>query len=283
MSRQTAFKDLLVPVVLGEVSAEAFDVACALAADSGGHVTGLVSVSVVTPMVDAMNYFPAAVYESLGAAAREASQRLRTGVDACLAKYAVSSECRVAESIWLTAPEVAVLHAHYADLAVFGRTANAAAEAERSVFSSLLLGSGRPVLVVPQHAHWAAPLRKAVVAWRPSPESSRALHDALPLLRGADSVDVVIVDPKVGETAHGELPGVDIAEHLSHHGLAVSVVSLPREGVSTGEAILRYAQQAGAQLIVSGGYGHSRVRQQIFGGVTHELFEHASVPVLFSH
>jgi len=277
------FKDLLVPVVLGEVSPEAFDLACALAAEQGGHVTGLVSISVVTPMVEAMNYFPEAVYESLATAAREASERLRSKVDACLAKHEVSSESRVSDSIWLTAPEVAALHAHYADLVVYGRTANAAAEAERSVFSSLLFGSGRPLMVVPRQARWAAPPEKAVVAWRPSPEASRALHDAMPLLRRARSVDVVVVDPRVGETGHGELPGVDIAEHLAHHGLQVEVVSLPREGASTATAILRHATQVGAQLIVAGGYGHSRVREQIFGGVTRELFENATVPVLFSH
>jgi nucleotide-binding universal stress UspA family protein len=277
------FKDILVPVVLGEVSDEAFDISCALAAEQGGHVTGLVSISVVTPIVEAMNYFPAAVYESLSTAARDASQRLRAGVDACLAKHDVSSESRVSDSIWLTAPEVVALHAHYADLVVYGRTANAAPPGERSVFSSLLFDSGRPGMVVPRHARWPAQLEKAVVAWRPSPEASRALHDALALLRRARSVDVVMVEPRVGETSHGEVPGADIAQHLSRHGLKVEIVSLPREGASTAEAILRHAAQVGAQLIVAGGYGHSRVREQVFGGVTRGLFEHATVPVLFSH
>src|SRR3546814_4003044 len=73
-----------------------------------------------------------------------------------------------------------------------------------------------------------------VVAWRPSQESSRALHDALPLLRRAAAVQLVMVDPRVGETSHGELPGADIAEHLARHGLRVEVVSLPREGVTAG-------------------------------------------------
>jgi nucleotide-binding universal stress UspA family protein len=166
---------------------------------------------------------------------------------------------------------------------VYGRTANAAPPGERSVFSSLLFDSGRPVMMVPQRARWPAQLEKAVVAWRPSPEASRALHDALPLLRRARSVDVVMVEPRVGETSHGEVPGADIAQHLSRHGVKVEIVSLPREGASTAEAILRHAAQVGAQLIVAGGYGHSRVREQVFGGVTRGLFEHATVPVLFSH
>src|SRR3546814_14574015 len=92
-----------------------------------------------------------------------------------------------------------------------------------------------------------------------------------------------MVDPRVGETSHGELPGADIAEHLARHGLRVEVVSRPREGVTAGVAILRHAREVGAQLVVAGGYGHSRMRQLVFGGVTRHLFEQADVPVLFSH
>src|SRR3546814_4734686 len=129
------FKDLLVPVVLGEVSTEAFEVACTLAAHDGGRVTGLVALSAVTPVVGAMNYFPEAVYDSLREAVLGASERLREQVDACLARGDVAWESHVAESIWLTSPESAVLHAHYADLVVPGRVANATVDAERAVFS----------------------------------------------------------------------------------------------------------------------------------------------------
>ena len=277
------FKDLLVPVVLGEVSREAFEVACALAAQDGGRVTGLVALSAVTPVVGSMNYFPEAVYDSLREAVVGASGRLREQVDACLARSDVASESHVAESIWLTSSESAVLHAHYADLVVLGRVANATVDAERAVFSSLLLDSGRPLLVVPRGASWPSKPGKVVVAWRPSQEASRALHDALPLLRQAAAVELVMVDPRVGETGHGELPGVDIAEHLARHGLRVEVVSLPREGATAGVAILRRAREVGAQLVVAGGYGHSRMRQLVFGGVTRHLFEQADMPVLFSH
>jgi nucleotide-binding universal stress UspA family protein len=276
------FKDLMVPVVLGEVSRDAFDVACSLADPQDGHVVGLVNVTVITPMASSINYFPETVYDSIIEAARDASRRLKTQVEACLARHTVSSECRLADAMWLTAPEVAAFHAHYADLVVLGRTPEAEPSAERTVFASLLLDSGRPVLLVPVGAQWPASLDKVVVAWRPSPESSRALHDAMPLLQRSRSVDVVIVEPKVGDMAHAELPGADIGTHLSRHGVHADVVSLPREGATTGAAIERYAAQAGAQLIVAGGYGHSRARERLFGGATRHLFERSKVPVLFS-
>src|SRR3546814_6805833 len=91
------------------------------------------------------------------------SERLREQVDACLARGDVAWESHVAESIWLTSPESAVLHAHYADLVVLGRVANATVDAERAVFSSLLVDSGRPLLVVPSGASWPSKLGMVVV------------------------------------------------------------------------------------------------------------------------
>lgn len=276
-------KDLLVPLVLGQPSEEAIAAACELAMRFNGRVTALVALSMQTPPAMAWNYFPEGVYEALSDEARAAAERLAEQVRPLLARYAVPSETRVADGIWLSAPVVAAVHARYFDLVVLGRTANAVPEAERGLFADLLLDTGRPLLLVPSGFAWPQRLERAIVAWRPGPEASRALHDALPLLKLAGKVELVMVEPKVGETGHAELPGVDIAEHLARHGLAVNVSSIPREGLSTGEAIQRFARETGAQLIVAGGFGHSRARQMVFGGVTRRLFQHSTVPVLFAH
>lgn len=276
-------KDLLVPVVLGEASEEAIGAACALAAQFDGRVTALVAISMQTPPSMAWNYFPEGVYEALFDEARAAAEMVAARVRPLLAQYPVPSETRVAEGVWLAAPVVAAVHARYFDLVVLGRTQRAVPEAERGLFADLLMDTGRPVLVVPVGFAWPQRLERAIVAWRPGPEASRALHDALPLLKLAGEVELVMVEPKVGDTGHARLPGADIAEHLARHGLRVNVTSIPREGQATGEAILRFARETGAQLIVAGGFGHSRARQMIFGGVTRSLFQHATVPVLFSH
>jgi nucleotide-binding universal stress UspA family protein len=128
------------------------------------------------------------------------------------------------------------------------------------------------------------PASHAVVAWQPTRESTRALHDALPLLRAARTVDVVTVDPVIGESRHGEEPGADIAAHLARHGLEANVVvhaRRPQETVAA--ALLRHAAESGAQLLVAGGYGHSRLREWAIGGTTRELLRTARTPVLFSH
>lgn len=275
-------KDLLVPVVLGEPSEEAIAAACALAAKVGGRVTALVAISMQTPPSMAWSYFPEGVYEAVFDEARSAAETVAGKVRALLGRYPVTSQTRVVDGVWLAASVVAAAHARCADLVVLGRTPRSLPEAERGLFADLLFDSGRPVLVVPAGFTWPGQLERAVVAWRPGPEATRALHDALPLLNLARQVELVMVEPKVGETANGEMPGADIAEHLARHGLAVNVTSIPREGQSTADAILRFARQAGGQLIVAGGFGHSRARQMVFGGVTRHLFQHSTIPVFFS-
>lgn len=276
-------KDLLVPVVLGEPSPEAIATACELASRFNGRVTALVAVSMQTPPSMAWNYFPEGAYETLRESAKAAAASIAVNVRSLLARYPASSETRIADAVWLTAPVLASVHARYADLVVLGRTPDALPEVERALFGELLLDSGRPVLVVPTGFAWPERPSRMLVAWRPGREAARAVHDALPLLKQASAIDIVIVEPKVGESANSELPGSEIAEHLARHGLAVEVTTIPREGQTTGEAINRFATEVGSQLIVAGGFGHSRFRETVFGGVTRTLYQDAKVPVLFSH
>lgn len=94
------------------------------------------------------------------------------------------------------------------------------------------------------------PVTHAVVAWQPGREATRALHDALPLLRNAATVDVVMIDPVIGESRHREQPGADIATHLIRHGLRVNIVVHAREGETVAMALMRHAVESGAPLPV---------------------------------
>ena len=142
---------------------------------------------------------------------------------------------------------------------------------------------GRPVLVVPEGARLMVPPRRVVLAWQPRREPSRAIHDALPLLPRDARVDVLVLDPEVGEFGHGQQPGADIAAHLARHGAQVQVVTQSREGRSTGAVIVDYATAQHAELIVMGGYGHSRWREQVLGGATRAVLAQSGMPVLFAH
>jgi nucleotide-binding universal stress UspA family protein len=121
-----------------------------------------------------------------------------------------------------------------------------------------------------------------LLAWKPTRESARAIHDAIALFEPAD-IEVLVVDPEIGDFSHGDEPGADIAAHLAEHGLRVNVTRRPSGTMSVATTILLHAAESGADLIVAGGYGHARMREWVLGGATRELLEGLDVPVLFSH
>lgn len=275
-------RSIFFPVLAGEISETGLTAACDLAREHDAHVVAVICISVVTPAPAAWSYYPLAVYETLSEAAKTMRSKLHGELDDRLSKAGVSYETHVSDTIWMTTSEIAAVHARYCDITVFGRVAVADARLESGLFADLLLQSGRPLLMVPANATaWMSD--RVVIAWKPTREATRAVHDALPLLRKSKSVQVIVVDPKVGDQQHGELPGADIGAHLARHGLRVEVVACARLGATTGAAILRQAKEQGAGLLIAGGYGHRRMREQVFGGVTKTLFHEADLPVLFSH
>jgi nucleotide-binding universal stress UspA family protein len=178
-----------------------------------------------------------------------------------------------------------VLHSRYADLTVMGQFD--AAATIPGVMSNLpelvVLGSGRPVLIVPHSGQPAYPLRRVLVAWDGSLSASRAISLALPLLLHADAVDVVVMKAAdKADDVHGEQAGADLALFLARHQIKVDVVERQVKG-DRGEALLSIAADLAADLIVMGGYGHTRFRELVLGGVTRTLLHSMTIPVLMAH
>lgn len=277
-----AIKTIFLPVFANAVSDSGLAVACELAHKHDAHLVAVICISALEPLAASFSCPPMTPYQGLIDAAKRAGSKTSTQLSTELAKAGVSHEVHVADTLWLTVSEMAAVHARYSDLTVFARIPGFDVRMEGRFFGDLLLQSGRPLLLVPSQGITTTS-GIAAVAWKPSREATRALHDALPLLAKATSVRIVAVDPKVEDVQHGQLPGADIAKSLARHGLKVEVVECPRMGESAGMAILRQAREQGAGLLVAGGYGHRRAHERVFGGVTRTLFEKADLPVLFSH
>jgi nucleotide-binding universal stress UspA family protein len=175
------------------------------------------------------------------------------------------------------------LQARYADLVVLSQFNPDLASASRSDLPEyVFLSTPRPVLVLP-HQYQDQPLGKRVmVAWDGSVEATRALTAALPLLKAALLVTVSVFGAGAHAGAHGEQPGADIALYLSRHGVNVDVVSGDGD-IDAGQALLAQAARLGIDLLVMGGYGHTRLREMLLGGVTRTVLESMTMPVLFSH
>ena len=174
------------------------------------------------------------------------------------------------------------LHARYADLVVLGQPdSENGGEVDAQVPEDVVLSAGRPALVVPYIGAGEEIGKRVLIAWDGGREAARAVNDALPLLEKAEFVAVLVVNPSQG--AHGEEPGADIALHLARHGIAVEAQHIEVRDLSTGNALLSRLADEAIDLLVMGAYGHSRLREMVLGGVTREVFQQMTVPVLMSH
>lgn len=278
-------RDLVVPITNTEGDANALAVAVALAAREGAHLTVLQIFNLPMPAPSPWGLLPDLAMSEIYATLKDKAERDAIVWRDRLAVEAVSSEVRVTESLFVEPSRTAAVHARPGDLVVM--TAAGDDKNEQSVvqqfFAAILLESGRPVLVVPPRFSSQGSAKHAVVAWRPCREATRALHDAMPLLGTVESVDLVVVVPEGSAAGKDRQPGVDIATHLARHGLKVSVEVHERGMESIGMALAEHARKSGAELLVAGGYGHSRLREWALGGVTRELLKTSLVPILFSH
>jgi nucleotide-binding universal stress UspA family protein len=182
------------------------------------------------------------------------------------------------------AASIVALHGRHADLVVLGQADPDTASARaRYLVEEVTLSAGRPALVVPYIGTAGTLGRRVMVAWDAGREATRALNDALPILKLADSVTVLSVNPQPGRDGHGEDPGADIGLHLARHGVPVEVQRTHAKGMDVGEILLSRLADLGSDLLVMGAYGHSRLREFVLGGATRTLLAEMTVPVLMSH
>jgi nucleotide-binding universal stress UspA family protein len=143
--------------------------------------------------------------------------------------------------------------------------------------------SGRPVLVIPNSGKTVVPPKRVTLAWNGRREATRAVYDALPLLQQADEVDLLWINPEKDQPHAGDLPGADISTALSRHGIKCQVSQASAIGADVGSELLRHAGVTGADLLVMGCYGHSRLREFVLGGASRHVLSHMMCPVLMSH
>lgn len=176
------------------------------------------------------------------------------------------------------------VQARYCDLVVLGQSdAHEVPPRQRTDFPEyVLLNCARPVLVVPVATVPEQVGKNVTVAWDASMEATRALTSAVPMLRRAEHVDVVVFNPDTEGDLHGEQPGADIGLYLARHGVHIEVHH-QKSAADVGKALLSLALDSGSDLIVMGAYGHSRFREILLGGATRSVLASMHIPVWMSH
>jgi nucleotide-binding universal stress UspA family protein len=146
-----------------------------------------------------------------------------------------------------------------------------------------MLNCARPVLIVPYAGRFPHVGSNVLIAWDGSMEATRAVTNAIPLLKRAKNVSVVLFNPSSAPPdVHGEQPGADIALYLARHDIKIEVMQQHTE-FDVGNALLSLAADMRADLLVMGGYGHTRFREVLLGGVTMTMLNTMTIPVLMSH
>ncbi|CAN7331151.1 universal stress protein [Aminobacter sp. LjRoot7] len=186
-----------------------------------------------------------------------------------------------AEIVW--ADEIIGRRARYADLTFIGPELLSDGTLKDKTIEGALFSSGKPMLLVPEGSQPTLQPKKVMIAWDSRIEASRAVREAIHMLTAADDVRLVLVDPVEGESHQGAEPGADVATYLARHGAKVTVERLPSSGKSVAEVLKRHAADMSADLVVMGAYGHSRLREKLFGGVTKSILNDLSMPVLMAH
>ena len=278
-----SYKTLVVHLDDGPRCAARVALAGRLAGQFGARLIGIVA----TGLPDVIVTMNRAVPDSVECIVLSAAQ-LRAQADAaahaferqCAAAGTASFESRVVVS---EAVDAVVRHGRCSDLVIVGQTdRNATPDGVAFDFpQQVLLHTGTPTLVVPHAGSFTSLGRRVLVAWKEVRESSRAIRDALPLLRRAEAVALCAVAQ--GEADSPEDDRFDaVVAWLGSHGIRPAT-HVEAAGADVGDRLLSRAADFGADLIVCGGYGHSRLREWVLGGTTRHLLEHMTVPTLLSH
>ena len=273
-------KDIIVNLGLGEHD-PAGDYAISLADAFEAHLLGVAfSFEPVIPGM-VMGGIPPQFIDSQRA---ESDKKARTAVarfEKAAKQAGVSVETRIISSSISGAADQFGQLARRFDLVVVGQPEGDKAAPDEVVDEGVLFESGRPVIFVPFIQKIGVKLDRVMVCWDGSRAATRAVADSIPILQKAKTVEIVLVAAK-GFKAD-EAPGVDLAKHLARHGLQVTLKRITSPEIDIASTILSYAADSNADMIVMGGYGHSRLREFVLGGVTRSILETMTVPALMSH
>jgi len=283
-------RDILVVLDGSARSEVVLGVATGLARRHDAHLTGYCPLEVLMPanLAFALGGYPAltalqGVSNQLEDEALAKAATIEAGFRDQLLRNELRGDWQVGRGV---VGDAVARRARAADLVVLGQADadHKLPPSARNMIEDVLMNSGRPLLVVPFAGRFDTIGTNVLIGWNGTREAARAMHDALLVIEPSASVTVLMVERGHAGVEPQEMPGADVAEHLARHGLHVSAARTATDGtIADADALLSYASDLGTDLLVVGGYGHSRARELVLGGVSRGLLQHMTVPLLISH
>jgi nucleotide-binding universal stress UspA family protein len=272
-------KDIVVNLNVGAKANSASDYAISVAAALDAHLTGIIFLYGPIMPVSRAGYVPPEleVIERHNEAAVEAA---RESFTAASTRSGIKAEPLTLSASLVSAGDQFGQIARRFDLAVVGQPEPETNAVEENIIEAALFDSGGPVIVVPYIQKAPLKLDHVMVCWDGSRAAARAIRDAMPFLR-AGRIEVITVTNEPGK--EDQIERADMGAHLARHGLNVAIKRVPQGDVDVAAILLSHAADEGVDFIVMGGYGQSRLREFVLGGVTRSMLHTMTVPVLMSH
>lgn len=275
-------KSILVHLDAPETARQVLKPAAALARRFGAHLIGLhvtegieiyAGVSMVAGVIDA---------DTFTDAQRQRERKVRAVFDDMVGADTFVAEWRHVDAGAHTASDRIIEHARAADLVVLAQVRPDDPNREaRAIVQRTIRKCGRPVLVIPYAGSFEEIGRKALIGWSPTREAARAAHDAIPVIEGGEAMILTSHSVRDPDTL-GIETAKELARTYSRHGVKADVIERTNDGIAVGELLENESFERGADLIVTGAFGHSRVYDFVIGATTTHLLESMTAPVLFS-
>ena len=273
-------RDILVNISIGNDRDVAADYAISVARALEAHLAGVAFAYEPTMPGTIFDGISASIVAAARAECRKAAKAAAERFEQSARGASLSMESRVLGANLEGAADIFGRLARRYDLSIVRQT-DPKGQTEEHIIEAALFGSGRPVLIVPYIQKQGLKLDRVLLCWDGSRSAARAFADALPLLERSNNIDVITIATNGGN--QGEISGADIAHHLARHRLKVELKRLVAPDPDVASTILSHAADTSADLIVMGGYGHSRLREFILGGATRGMLTSMTVPTFMSH
>jgi len=278
-------KDILVHLDDSDACSHRIRTAVSLATKRDAHVIG-VALRIKSTIADYIGEaLPSGFQEAQRQAVEKSARKAIESFEAAATEAGISFETKTLHKSAAKAPGALAFYARHTDMTILGQTdiERSGASFNTALMEAVLFESGRPIYLVPYVGKKIAPVKTAVIAWDGGAKAARSVSDAIPLLQDREEVIILVINADEREGAHGSKPGADIAAHLSRYGINAKIERETVTDIDINGAILNFLADSGADLLVMGAYGHSRLREKAFGGVTHHILREMTAPVLMSN
>jgi len=279
-----AYQTILVYLSDKKSAERVLNTAISLAVRHDAHLIGLHVASVFHVYSTVAVDLTAEILDAQKKALEVEAAGIKKIFDKMTKKEAIECEWRSLQVNSTMVSAVVINHARCTDLVVAAQSDHDYDDNNAiRILEQLLIDTGRPVLMVPYAGEHTDFGHNITIAWNASRESARAVASAMPMLKRAEKVTVLWVNPQSETGEVMNVPGSEIATCLSRHGINVETDFSRTKLPEVGDEILSRLADNQSDMLVMGAYGHSRLREFIFGGASRHLLEHMTVPVLMTH